>query len=95
MRLHLGFRWVLVAFSVLIVTFGFRTYEAHLRTSKICEEVENLKVILRPDPFDRAEIIQTLRDLNINPDSVVGKRLLKTSKQITQRERAELAPRNC
>jgi len=88
-------RWLLFAFVALTIAFGIRTYEMRHQTSAICREVEELKSHVRPELFNLKATRLTLIDLGIDPYSAKGERLIKGAKQHRQRERAELAPRDC
>lgn len=60
-----------------------------------CEQIETLKAIVRPDVFDELQTRALLVDLDIDPDSEQGQRLLERGRVTNARERRELAPRNC
>lgn len=60
-----------------------------------CERIEALKKVVRPDPFDRVRTRLLLIDLNIDPDSERGHRLIDEAIRNNVRERRELAPSDC
>lgn len=60
-----------------------------------CIQLERLKEQLRPEPFNPERTKQILRDLNIDPGSPVGRRLMKQAEADRKKERARLAPREC
>lgn len=60
-----------------------------------CEQIETLKVAVRPEPFDEVETRAILADLNIDPESDHAKRLIQSARRNNARERRELAPKEC
>ena len=65
------------------------------QTIENCLAIEALKAQLRPEPFDLANTKRILVDLNIDPQSETGKRLIESSRATNVRERARLAPEEC
>jgi len=86
----------LIAAITTAAVFRWHDQE-HLRNvaRSNCQQIEALKAVVRPDPFDAAEARQLLADLNIDPDSDHAKRLLESARRNNARERRELAPRTC
>jgi hypothetical protein len=60
-----------------------------------CQSIEELKAIVRPEPFDLERTKSLLTDLDIDPDSPEGQRLIIAGRRTTARERRELAPSDC
>ena len=60
-----------------------------------CQAIEALKAQLRPEPFDLANTKRILTDINIDPESDTGKRLIDESRDRNARERKQLAPSDC
>lgn len=86
------------AMFALAVAFVWRAHDQErLRNIALmnCEQIELLKAQVRPDPFDRVETVSILEDLNIDPDSERGRRLLEKARKSNEKEREELAPRTC
>lgn len=62
---------------------------------RACVQIETLKAVVRPDPFDETQARDLLVDLGIDPDSERGQRLLEQGRISNARERRELAPIDC
>lgn len=60
-----------------------------------CEAIEALKQVVRPDPFDLPMVRRLLVDLNIDPQSERGKRLIRQARKANVEEREQLAPGTC
>lgn len=86
------------AMVVLALAFVWRAHDQErLRNlaQMNCEQIEALKKVVRPEPFDVARIRRLLTDLSIDPDSERGRRLLNEAQRTNARERRELAPNEC
>jgi hypothetical protein len=88
-------KWILIAFVVLIVAYGIRAYTVNEQQRTICTEINTLKAVIRPKPFDEEHTKTLLRDLGVNPDSPVGEKLLREGREQREKDRAELAPSGC
>lgn len=88
---------MLIGIAVLLTAiFGaLAVYQGDANRQANCEEIEVLKSQLRPPPFDLEDTETILRDLNIDPESENGKRLIARGRENTARERALLAPGDC
>lgn len=87
-----------IAMLVLALAFFWRAHDQEqLRelARSNCEQIEALKAVVRPELFDLVQTRMLLRDLNIDPDSEQGQRLIEQARSTTARERRELAPTPC
>jgi hypothetical protein len=89
---------MIVAIAALGLVLVWRSSDQERLASvalKNCLAIENLKAIVRPDPFDALEVRRILADLNIDPDSEHAQRLIENARRDNARERRELAPHTC
>lgn len=91
---------LIAGFAMLILALAF-IWRAHDQekfrdlAKSNCEQIEALKVIVRPEPFNLAETIEIARTLNVDPTSERAQLLIRRARLENVRERRELAPKDC
>ena len=84
-----------VIFSASLMAGAYALIGPVRQTIENCLAIEALKAQLRPEPFDLANTKRILTDLNIDPESETGQRLIASSRATNALERARLAPGEC
>ena len=84
-----------VIFSASLMAGAYALIGPVRQTNENCLAIEALKKQLRPEPFDLANTKRILTDLNIDPESETGRRLIEQSRSNNAREREQLAPGEC
>jgi hypothetical protein len=80
----------------IALAWGANDQEELARVARTnCEQIEALKAVVRPDPFDEVETRAILTDLNLDPASDHAQRLIESARRNNARERRELAPKEC
>lgn len=87
-----------IAMLFLALAFIWRAHDQEkfrMLAQSNCEQIEALKVVIRPKPFNLAETIEIAKALNIDPTSEQAQKLIERARLENVRERRELAPKDC